>query len=140
MFPKRQQFRLAQIESINFTDDNFNVIQMALYFYDTVENNVGKGENAGYQHFLLFPRDVFKNFLLKVVKSRQRVNIFPKQALVLTCLQYMCKSFENCVGKGEIACYFSFFPTLFFYLFRGLSAIFSKFEIVVCKLFYFAIV
>ena len=26
---------------------------------------------------------------------------FPKQALVFTCLQ--CKSFENTVGKGEIA-------------------------------------
>ena len=26
----------------------------------------------------------------------------PKQALDLTCLQY--KSFENTVGKGEIAC------------------------------------
>ena len=26
---------------------------------------------------------------------------FPKQALVFTCLQY--KSFENTVGKGEIA-------------------------------------
>ena len=28
-------------------------------------------------------------------------NPFPKQALVFTCLQY--KSFENDVGKGEIA-------------------------------------
>ena len=27
---------------------------------------------------------------------------FPKQALLFTCLQY--KSFENTVGKGEIAC------------------------------------
>ena len=24
--------------------------------FDRVENIVGKGENAGYQHFLLFPR------------------------------------------------------------------------------------
>ena len=24
--------------------------------YDRVENTVGKGENAGYQHFLLFPQ------------------------------------------------------------------------------------
>ena len=42
---------------------------------------------------------------------------------VFTCLQY--KSFENTVGKGEIA-------------HNGeLSAIFIKFEIVVCKLFQF---
>ena len=31
---------------------------------------------------------------------------FPKQAQVFTCLQ--CKSFENTVGKGEIACYEQF--------------------------------
>ena len=31
---------------------------------------------------------------------------FPKQALVFTCLQ--CKSFENTVGKGEIARYEGF--------------------------------
>ena len=29
---------------------------MIISVFDTVENNVGKGENAGYQHFLLFPQ------------------------------------------------------------------------------------
>ena len=29
---------------------------MTISFFDRVENNVGKGENAGYQHFLLFPQ------------------------------------------------------------------------------------
>ena len=29
---------------------------MELFFPLTVENIVGKGENAGYQHFLLFPQ------------------------------------------------------------------------------------
>ena len=33
---------------------------------------------------------------------------FPKQALVSMCLQD--KSFENTVGKGEIACYEQFLP------------------------------
>ena len=38
---------------------------------------------------------------------------FPKQALVFTCLQY--KSFENTVGKKEIACneQFLLFPQCF---------------------------
>ena len=38
---------------------------------------------------------------------------FPKQALVLACLQY--KSFENTVGKGEIAHnkHFLLFPQCF---------------------------
>ena len=50
-----------------------------------------------------------------------------KQALVFTCLQY--KSFENIVGKGEIACNknFSFSPSVFYPL-GELSAIFNKFK------------
>ena len=37
-------------------DDKINVPQMMISVFDTVENIVGKGENAGYQHFLLFPQ------------------------------------------------------------------------------------
>ena len=60
----------------------------------------------------------------------------PKQALVFTCLQY--KSLENTVGKGEIARYeqFLLFPLCFLTIWK-VSAIFVKFEIVVCKLFQF---
>ena len=29
---------------------------MMIFIFDRVENIVGKGENAGYQHFLLFPQ------------------------------------------------------------------------------------
>ena len=29
---------------------------MMIYVLDRVQNIVGKGENAGYQHFLLFPQ------------------------------------------------------------------------------------
>ena len=29
---------------------------MIIFICDRVENIVGKGENAGYQHFLLFPQ------------------------------------------------------------------------------------
>ena len=39
-----------------FEDDNFNVAEMAKFVFDRVEKNAGKGENAGYQHFLLFPQ------------------------------------------------------------------------------------
>ena len=54
------------------------------------------------------------------------------------CLQY--KSFENTVGKGEIACkeqFLLFLQCFFFYLFGELSAFFDKFEIVLCKVFQF---
>ena len=32
-----------------------NVAEMMIYSFDRTENIVGKGENAGDQHFLLFP-------------------------------------------------------------------------------------
>ena len=44
------------------------------------------------------------------------------------------KPFENTVGKGEIARNEQF---LLFPQFRELSAIYIKFEIVICKLFQF---
>ena len=37
-----------------FADDILNVAKMTISLCDRVENTVGKGESAGYQHFLLF--------------------------------------------------------------------------------------
>ena len=39
-----------------FADDKINVAEMMISLSDMVENIVGKGENAGYQHFLLCPQ------------------------------------------------------------------------------------
>ena len=39
-----------------FADDKLNVAKIMVSVYDRVENIMGKGENAGYQHFLLFPQ------------------------------------------------------------------------------------
>ena len=39
-----------------FADDKINVNQRMKFDMGRVENIVGKGENAGYQHFLLFPQ------------------------------------------------------------------------------------
>ena len=36
-----------------FTDVKLNVDKMTISLIDRVENTKGKGENAGYQHFLL---------------------------------------------------------------------------------------
>ena len=44
-----------------------------IFVLDRVENIVGKGENAGYQHFLLFPQCFQKASFLGVVKSRDCV-------------------------------------------------------------------
>ena len=37
-------------------DDKQDVAKIMISVYDRVENIVGKGENAGDQHFLLFPQ------------------------------------------------------------------------------------
>ena len=39
-----------------FADNKINVTELHTFFLGWVENIVGKGENAGYQHFLLFPQ------------------------------------------------------------------------------------
>ena len=37
-----------------FADNQLNIARMMISLLDRVENTVGKEENAGYQHFLLF--------------------------------------------------------------------------------------
>ena len=39
-----------------FADDKIDVTEILKFVSRRVENIVGKGENAGYQHFLLFPQ------------------------------------------------------------------------------------
>ena len=39
-----------------FADDKLNLTENLKLELEMVENIVGKGENAGYQHFLLFPQ------------------------------------------------------------------------------------
>ena len=46
-----------------------NVIEKLKFVFGLVENFVGKGENAGYQHFLLFPQCFQNASFSRVVKS-----------------------------------------------------------------------
>ena len=39
-----------------FADNKINVTQKLKFVSERTENILGKGENAGYQHFLLFPK------------------------------------------------------------------------------------
>ena len=39
-----------------FADDKIKVAKIMISVFDSVENIVGKEENAVYQHFLLFPQ------------------------------------------------------------------------------------
>ena len=51
-------------------DDKSNITQNIKVMFHRIENIVGKEENAGYQHFLLFPQCFQKGFFLQCVKSR----------------------------------------------------------------------
>ena len=53
-----------------FADDKLNIIKMAISLLDRVENSVGKGENAGFQQFLLFPPCLSKPSSLTLLKVR----------------------------------------------------------------------
>ena len=45
-----------------FADDKIKVLKMMTIVFNRVENIVGKGENAGFQHFLLLPQCFQKAF------------------------------------------------------------------------------
>ena len=49
---------LSKLEA--FADDKINVTRKLKIVLGRTENNVGKGENTGYQHFLLFPQCFLK--------------------------------------------------------------------------------
>ena len=53
-FTKSQILDMTKLKA--FADDKSNIAKMTISLFDRVENTVGKGENAGYQHFLFFPQ------------------------------------------------------------------------------------
>ena len=52
-----------------FADDKLSAAKIFISVFDLAENIVGKVENAGFQHFLLFPQFFSKDFFLRVVKT-----------------------------------------------------------------------
>ena len=51
-------------------DDKLRVSKITISLFDSVENTVGKGENAGFQHFLLFSQRIPKLSSLGSLKVR----------------------------------------------------------------------
>ena len=45
---------MNKLKALDFEDDKLNNAEMMISLLNKVENTVGKEENAGYQHFLLF--------------------------------------------------------------------------------------
>ena len=62
--PNYKQFLLSQEA---FADIKINVVEKLKLVFRRVEN-MGKGENAGYQHFLLFPQCFQKLSFPEVLK------------------------------------------------------------------------
>ena len=56
-----------------FADDKTKVIEKLKFVLGRVENIAGKGQNAGYLHFLFFQHFFSKRLLFKIVKSRECV-------------------------------------------------------------------
>ena len=64
-----------------------------------IENNVGKGENAGHQHFLLFPTRFLKDFLCKVVESHNCAVELTLYHITLTFNDLKKQAFGKLCGK-----------------------------------------
>ena len=52
--PYQAKKNLDETKLKAFADNKLNVAKMTIALFDRIENTVEKGENAGYQHFLLF--------------------------------------------------------------------------------------
>ena len=63
------EYMLASSKLKAFAGNKRNAAEMIISVLDTVENIVGKEENAGYQHFLLFPQSFQKASFSGLLKS-----------------------------------------------------------------------
>ena len=59
-FPKQQILDSSKLKE--FADDNFRLDENGRKFFKQVGNNVGKGEIARYEQFLIFPQCFQKSF------------------------------------------------------------------------------
>ena len=81
--------KFDRLKQKSFADDKINVTEKWKFVLGRVENTVGKGENAGYQHFLLFPQcfqkiDKSRDFVLK---GQKLLKLFTTQSRLLTALR-----------------------------------------------------
>ena len=59
---------LDQSKFKEFVDERIDETEKLKFVLGRIENIVGKGENAGYQHFLLFPQCFHKAFCTRSIK------------------------------------------------------------------------
>ena len=72
--------------------------------FDREENIVGKGENVGYQHFLLFPQCFLQSiFSGLLVQSLAQPSFFLRIDDGHSSLTNVCCFDDSCVGKQPVA-------------------------------------
>ena len=67
--PKKKK-TIFDSSRLKASEDKLKELNMMIFVFERVENIVGKGENAGYQHFLLFPQCFQEAFYLGLLKIR----------------------------------------------------------------------
>ena len=60
--PKNNELLIEQ-QNFGLAYDKFDVAKLMISVLDRVENILRKGENAGFQHFLLLPRCFQRSFV-----------------------------------------------------------------------------
>ena len=80
-----------------FPDSKRNVTEKLNFFLGRIESTVGKGENAGYQHFLLFPH----GFLKASITGSLKVMIVCKELTdtVTSFKDLVIQTFQKHCGK-----------------------------------------
>ena len=78
-----------------FADNKINSAEKLKFVLERVENIVGKGENAGYPQFLLFPQCFQKSFILGVIKIQDYVVKSSSQNCVVIGL-----NLSSCSGQA----------------------------------------
>ena len=66
--PNDKFFDVPKLEA--FADDKINDAKMTISLFDRIKNTFGQGENAGYQHCVLFPQCFPKRFSLGSLEAR----------------------------------------------------------------------
>ena len=79
-----------------FADDKINLNEKFKFVFGRIENMVGKRDNAGYQHFLIFPQCFSKGCsveLLKVLIVWERVRLpFATALFIFRCSDYITEA------------------------------------------------
>ena len=68
LYTKRKKLDRSKVKT--FQGDKLNLDEKLKFVLGRVENIVGKGENAGYQHFLLLPQSFQNASILGLLKVR----------------------------------------------------------------------